>query len=595
MVQTSQFLRQVTLFAPLDDDLRGAIAAQSRPVTLPAGQWLFRQGDVGDALYVVRTGRLEVVVEGSSSSRVVNVLKRGAVLGELALVTDEPRVASVRAVRDSELLAVDRAQFEHLLETNGPFALALTKSLASLLQAGTKPQRHGTQHGVLTLLPHGPVPRVQEIAGIVERELARTRTVATVSTFSPPSGGETPAQMLDRAEEECDHVLLVGSSPEDRAAGSGEWTEFCVRQADRVVVLATAGTPPPSEEQASLRGCDVAIVGRRPTAQELAPWLDQAQARAVHWVPDDARHDAAVERLTRRITNQSLGVVLSGGGARGLAHIGAVQALEEHGLALDRFGGTSFGAFVGALYASGLSTDEVMSLCRREFVERRPFSDYTVPRVSLLRGKRAFSVLKRLFGPAQIEELPLSWYSVSADLLNAEAVIHRRGPVADAVMASASLPGLAPPRVSADRILVDGGVLNNLPIDAMADTGEGPVVAIDVMKRWGDHWQQRQRQRRRRDRWFTSTSDDGMPPPTIAETISAVSSLGSRQLAERTRGQAALTVVPDLADFELLDWKRLEEIVEAGRRATVAALEAMPGDALGQGGADHDLIANTGP
>jgi NTE family protein len=566
----AEFLTEVPLFADLDQELRDEVSARSRVVALNAGEWLCRQGDVGEDLYVVRSGRLEVVVEHPPPPRVVNVLGRGAALGELALLTKEPRAASVRALRDTELMAISRERFEQLL-TSPRFASALTAWLARQLQTGTR-FRAPRRRAVLAVLPVGEV-RADEVADRLEAALATTRRV---TCLRKPDGEDTSAQMqvLDRLESAHDHVLLVASP----CVGAGEveqWGRFCLRQADRIIAVAAPGTPPPALLASTLAGCDVALVGRRPHAAELAAWLDGMQARATHWLPTDHRLDESTARLARRITGQSIGVVMSGGGARAFAHLGVVQSLLEAGLVLDRFGGTSAGAFMAALFALGMAPAEAIAVCRREAVERKPYGDYTLPRFALVRGRRAYTMFRRVWGSTRVEELPRDWYAVSADLITAETVVHRRGPVVEALMASVSLPGIGPPRPVDGRLLVDGGVLNNLPIDVMADADEGPVIAIDVMSRWGQRW----RERHDPARWQSSIwARLGWrdPLPTIVETIAAASGLGSWQHTARNRHRAALEIVPELVRFELFDWASLDDLVREGRRAGEEALKAQP-------------------
>jgi CRP-like cAMP-binding protein len=114
------------MLAGLAPDVLEHLAARGRTVEVPAGAWLFRQGDPGDATYVVRAGRMEVV---DAAGGVLRVLGRGAALGELSLLTSSPRSASVRAARDSELIAIGHADFQELLRTSPPTALALTRVL----------------------------------------------------------------------------------------------------------------------------------------------------------------------------------------------------------------------------------------------------------------------------------------------------------------------------------------------------------------------------------------------------------------------------------------------------------------------------------
>ena len=155
-----------------------------------------------------------------------------------------------------------------------------------------------------------------------------------------------------------------------------------------------------------------------------------------------------------------------------------------------------------------------------------------------------------------VEELERQLFTVSADLLSSRVVVHRRGRVADAVTASMSIPGLAPPVKRLGRLLVDGGVLNNLPVDHMAETDEGPVVAIDVIRRIDE-------------------PADGEPGlPSITETLARATVLGSVERAERNRTLARLLVTPEVQSIGLREWSAIDAAVEAGRRATIEALEA---------------------
>jgi NTE family protein len=566
-------LQNVPLFADLDEELCAAVATECAVVSVPAGDWLYRQGEVGAELHVVLSGRLEIVAEEPAPARVVNVIRGGDSLGELALLTGEPRAASVRALRDTELLTITRGRFQELF-ADPRFAVALTGSLARAMQAGARFRPPRSRRTVLTLQPMGDVP-IDRLAEQFVDHLERTRRVARLRRPQSIDDPVTNGQLLDRLESEHDHVVLVARSPDD-ADDLGEWGRFCLRQADRVVVVIPSGTPAPSAtSDERFRGADLVVVGDRPGANELADWFDVVGIRASHWVPAKEGFDRAVARLARRVTGQSIGLVMSGGGARGLAHIGVVQALEEAGLTIDRYGGTSMGSAVSAMFATGRDVETVTDVARRALVERNPFFDYTVPRFSLVRGRRSHAMLQQVFGSLCAEELPLDWYAVSAEMLSAGSTVHRRGPVADAVMASVSLPGIVPPHARNGGLLIDGGVLNNLPTDVMADADEGPVLAVDVMSQWGEQW----REQNDPDQWQRSMwCRMGWPEPlpTIVETIMAASVIGSRQNTERQRARAALTIVPDLTDFSLFDFEKIDDLVRTGRDATHAALDADP-------------------
>ena len=274
------------------------------------------------------------------------------------------------------------------------------------------------------------------------------------------------------------------------------------------------------------------------------------------WHQVRAAHEAVdVERLARRVIGISVGTVLSGGGARGFAHLGALDVLLEAGIRIDRVGGTSMGAFISALFAAGDDPSDVARTCRAELVDRRPFRDFTWPRIALIRAQKAQAMLERLFGTAHLDDLVTECFCVSADLTAAEVVVHRRGAVFEAVGASMSLPGLAPPVVSGGRLLVDGGVLNNVPADVMAATGEGPVIAIDVMT----HGPLGRKNGRL---------------PSIIETLARATVIGSHAQAGSRLANADVVITPDLTGVGLLDFARFDQAVAAGRHAARDALES---------------------
>jgi predicted acylesterase/phospholipase RssA len=165
-------------------------------------------------------------------------------------------------------------------------------------------------------------------------------------------------------------------------------------------------------------------------------------------------------------------------------------------------------------------------------------------------------MLRRTFGDRMIETTPIDFYCVSADLLTAETIVHRRGPLYLAVGASMSLPGLAPPVRYGNRLLVDGGVLDNLPIDVMAARSEGDIIAVDVMRRIS-----------------SERSPDPTPAiPSILETLTRSTALGSWSLGVRASTYAALTISPTLGDVGTFEWRSLPKIVELGREAAEKAL-----------------------
>ncbi|HEV7886624.1 MAG TPA: patatin-like phospholipase family protein [Acidimicrobiales bacterium] len=569
------FLRQVPLFADLSDAQRSRVLAAAETVQIPAGGWLFKAGDPGDALYVVRHGRLEVVRDDV----VIRVLGAGAALGELALLTEGDRSASVRARRETEVLKVARAEFTSLLTGDPAFAVALTRTLGDQLQrtavAAAPATRSATVITVVALQAHMQLATARLVDKLAAALAHGAETVHLLRGSHIDVDPNEYGRMLDRCEGQYDHVLLAADDPDD----DSPWNDFCLRQADRVVGVADPGAGGLPAGLAGLTGVtDLVSVARVVRATTIGPWLEALRPEAHHHVDPGQGFDKGVERLGRRLAGRAVGVVLSGGGSRGMAHIGVFAALEEAGVVVDRLGGTSMGSFVAGLAGLGLSPAEMVAVCREELVVRKPFNDYTVPRHSLIKARKAEAMLMRVFGERRVEELERPFFAVSSDLLSGEEVIHRRGPLAVAVGISMCLPGLVPPVVAGDRLLVDGGVLNNLPVDIMADSGEGPIIAVDVMRRPAPQGPKpvkaRAARRARPSPFGLFSPDDNLP--SLVDILARSTVLGSWRRAEANRAKAAVIITPELTDVGLLEFRRLDAIVERGYTAAQAAIASLP-------------------
>jgi len=584
----ASLLAAVPLFAGLSDELRCSLAARSQIVHLSAGEWLFEQGEQADALYVVRSGRLEVLQERALGKHEhvqerpldehehVRELGPGSVVGELAPLSGARRSASVRCRRDAELLRLGRAELDGLLESTPGFAAGVSRALARQLQASrmldTEPAGAASTIAVLALTPAAARAGVEPL---LLRELGRLCRVARLdrATTRTLQGEAEPgaalARALDRLERDHELVLLFAGADEQA------WAKACLAQADRTLLLlgdvpsasgpgleGLASCDVPSAgglRRAGLEGCDVLLLepadgaGVAELLERLAPRSTQRIARA--------SFEADVARLARRLTGRSVGLVLSGGGARAFAQIGVIEELLAAGVMIDRVGGTSMGAFIGGLLAQGLDAAEIDARCYEEWVRGSPLGDYRLPRHALLSGRRLRAMLERNL-PGRIENLPCRYYCVSVDLVANELVVHRRGGLADAVAASMALPGVLPPVIAGQRLLVDGAVLDGLPVSVMAGEAEGPIIACDVTER-----------KLRRE-------PQGEAPrlPALIDMLANLAFLVTADTAEQAGRHADLLIVPDHDSVGALEFHMLDSLRDAGRRAAHEALEHAPAE-----------------
>jgi len=466
--------------------------------TLSPGSALFRQGDPADAVFFVLSGLLRVALEENGhTERVINEVRAGETIGEIAFLTEECRSATVYAVRDSVLARLSYPSFDKLMDKY-PIAM---KHIARLVSKRLQRQAVRTDHasqiatiiGVVSSNPDCPLsevtrhlvgalttlgPTLHLDAGTVDKKFGHA--IAQVAEDDP--GSLRLAQWLHQQEAQYQYVVYEADQT------WSPWTQRAIRHADQVVIFAAANSDPkPGEIENKMDA--LWKVGRAP--QRSLVLIHPAGTSEPHgtslWLgPRNigghfhvrAHTSAHFARLARILAGRGIALVLGGGGARGYAHIGLVRALEKTGIPIDIVGGTSMGAILGGLVAMQLDSQKMHATCKQYITA---FFDFTLPMASLIRGRKVRSSLDSVFGERRIEDLWLPYFCVATNLTQADQVVHRRGPVAAAIRSSMSLPGILLPCYHDGDLLVDGGVVNNLPVDVMRSVFKGnKVIAVDV-------------------------------------------------------------------------------------------------------------------
>ncbi|TAM48132.1 MAG: patatin [Acidobacteria bacterium] len=258
-----------------------------------------------------------------------------------------------------------------------------------------------------------------------------------------------------------------------------------------------------------------------------------------------------------------VGLALGSGSARGWAHIGVIRALEQAGVRPDLVCGTSIGSLVGAAYAAGeLDRLEQWALSLRPG-EVIKFLDVS-PRRGLVKGERIMSFFQRNFRDRPLEELGMPFAAVATSLENGAEVWLRRGSTLGAVRASIAIPGLLAPVQHEGSVLVDGGLVNPVPVSLARAMGAEFVIAVDLNSDLAGRHLRARPQR----------GDVTMPPPLVL--ASAINIMQVRITRSRLAGEPPdLLVTPRLAHFGLLDYHRAEEGIEEGRRAVERVASAL--------------------
>lgn len=178
------------------------------------------------------------------------------------------------------------------------------------------------------------------------------------------------------------------------------------------------------------------------------------------------------------LSRPKIGLALGSGGARGFAHLGVLKVLEDEGIQVDMIAGSSMGAMVGCFYASGLELTKLYKFSKG--FKRKYYLDFTVPKMGFISGKRVKELIRIFTHNKRLEELNIPIRVVAADLLTGEKVVFQEGPVAEAVRASISIPGIFVPEKVNGRLLVDGGVVDRVPVSVVKEMGADIVIAVDV-------------------------------------------------------------------------------------------------------------------
>ncbi len=446
------------VLAELSEATRSELERRVREVRLAAGMTVFHAGEVGDALYVIRSGLVDVTAE-REGGRHLRTFGPGDIFGEQALLTGRPRSAAAVAQTGVTQWRLDHADFLFLIGSDPALGAAVARALSERLTAATRLES-GSRRGQSVVLA---APTAREAADLLAEFVPATAKLM----------GGTP--------------LVIACGPADQWEGTGlpagttvrdpeqlaESAVQAVRQNDLVILICSSTIPPDV-----YGGADrVIVVGEAPVD------LIRKRGHAPRVVADLSGKDD-VGALAREVCGRRIGLALGSGGIRGWAHAGIVGVLAEEGIPVDFVAGASAGALTGALFVSGMSADAMLEL---PIIARDVLSaclrTYRPPTQSILSGRPFIRYLQdRLGDDARIEDLPRPLVIAATDLDTREAVHLTSGPLAESIVASAAVNGVFPPITIDGRRLVDGGASDPVPVGALRELGADIVIAVNVME-----------------------------------------------------------------------------------------------------------------
>ncbi len=672
-------IQNVQMFRDLSLDAVDLIAEKLQLVLFPKDTFIFKMNDPADCLYIIKSGEVKVVAGEDDTDEVLAYLGRGSYFGEMAMLTGEPRSASIITTMDTELFMLTKQDFDQLLARHPSIAVTLSHVLSqrlrdlSIKRAGRQnklisiinPLTEAYGHdividlarrlvketnGRVALVDIAPVGErirssseenqeskgaywiIRNLDNIQEEELEKLlpKDADGVNFFVPPLQKEPPlstyiVQLLSLFKEFYNFVLIHVKADSDyhddimKIVEQSNTVLYLLKQPDTPAEAAqeTALLRALHQEQAGLmKKTELVVLRDSPDSsfsEQLSSFVDRTRihylrigepAQMLFRSPSETvitvsepvpQTQRDVSRIARRLGNVSVGLVLGGGGARAYAHLGILKVLEEEHIPVDIIAGTSMGAFLGALYIMGKSIDEILEISQEAWRRlNSPFS-WTLPRVAFIKGKRIDRLVHDIFGDTLIEDLPLPFFCVAADLVSGQEVVLGSGKLYKAILATGALPAFFQPVAIKNMFLVDGGVVNNVPGDVLKKQGIDIVIAVDVTPEREVHLIPKQdcfdvatsslRQRLLCYLKYVKARFGTILLPRIIMRVIAIEGL------EITRNKSRyfdIHIKPNLENFDLFDFRRLRDIVNIGEqtgrqeiekiRQTIASLKRVTED-----------------
>src|SRR5665213_2972435 len=553
-----------SVFDSLDADARASLEGELAWFSVPGGRELYRAGDPPSGLFMVLTGCLGIIISAVTRDEPAALVRVGEVVGEYALLLNRPQDATCVAIRDTSIAWLSKDGFERLVrkhpESVLPFAAQLIEVLNRALSFRRRSFTIPKTVGLIPLHRGAPIDRLA--AALVAAAVKAGRKAIPLDR----AAAKRSPDFLQIVETEHDLVIYCGDTADS------DWTRTCIRQSDHVLLAAVAAESPRDHvalldqiKKLPWRQAELLLVqedGTRPAAPAEA-WLSHFPVPFHCHVR--LRSETDMARLARYVTGRGVGIVLSGGGARGFAHIGVIKALRQMRIPIDLIGGTSMGAIVAAGVALEWDDKEMYERMHAGFVRTNPLDDFTIPVVALTKGRKVERRLRRHFADARAEDMWRPYFAVASNLSNGEVTVLRNGLLWRALRASIAIPGLLPPVIIDGDVLADGGVMNNLPCDVMDAMRHGPVIGVDVT-RYRTPDMSNTSPRSFMQRVFGQSDYDG---PGIVSLLLRSATVGGTIQTRNSRDHADLLLDPPLELIQIRDWRSFDHAIEQGYRYTM--------------------------
>lgn len=586
-------LKKNPVFAPLP---ARSLAKLSRSLSYKyhtAGEFIYRSGEKSNGIYVVESGLVRIMVSIRDDQRVTGSCQNGDMFGVPGVLTATPREESALAITDTVSWRISNSDFLRIMHENPRVAEMAARQIGSVYQSSIHHLRHKTRINeskiAAVFFAPGADPEHQFAAFLFDSLTAslppKSLIISTLPGFAPKGmrsakRAATPAQAVLRPTKRADVQYVALQTIEDSEAvetEGAEWLRQAVEHFSTIVLFVTPGTREFRRFLMGLARRSVTLV--RQEFPDYLKFLKSGRDRIYQLTSNSHARDlqnrnhllveapdtlvpnligpnlevATADRIARWISGKSVGIAFGGGGARALSHLGVLEVLEKTGLVIDMISGASAGAHVGGMIAAGKSLPWIQEYFMRHSVLKRghPFNDYTFPKYSFIRGRKYHNLLRTAFGDLDMADTRMPFFPLATDMQSGRSVVLRSGKMADAVLASGSVPGIFPPVARSEGVLADGGMLNNIPANILKDWDTSFVISINTS---------------------IDPARSLFQPSSIGRIMLQALDIFMVQSVKAHEEHTDFEIKPDVDAFSVTDHRKGLQIIEAGRAAGRKAL-----------------------
>ncbi len=501
---------------------------------------LFKQGDPTVSVYITITGSFSVLINDDTSQTSIADIGVGELIGEMGTITGLSRSATVIANRKSKVLELNLKDIKNSAEDNSEFMLLLARvAIARLLHSQNgKTVEH--LPSVYCLLG----PDAKDITSIISGYMKK---YGSIDIFSEKQLEKKTIIDREISQEKSDFTIYFSENVSDQPTETIKWM---IQNSDRSILIFNGEE---KKEQQELKfnklknylGNYDAII-QWPNSKiipSVTGWLLDSLNINNHYHYIDS---SDLRRISRILTGNGIALVLSGGGARGMAHMGFYKYALEHKFEFDLVVGTSSGSLVGAGIALGWSFDEIVQNMSM-MAKINPLFNLHIPKTSIFKDKALRQTSAKWFSDLNIEDTRIPYRNISVDVEHSKESVNSRGRIEESVRASGALPGIFPPVKMGDTLHVDGGVMNNLPTDQTKGLGISKIIGIDIGANASPE-----------------SSGQEQKEPSLFSLITLVATLGDSAGADLHRKQCDVLLLPEVSEIKIFDFKLYEKAISIG-------------------------------